>query len=99
MRFGLPSILTLALILPLGATAQLIGPVGSATPFTLSVDPQYPAPYSQATISARSDSLDLTNATMTVTSGGKTVYQGNVQPASLTLGKGGSATQVEVTVA
>ena len=97
MRTYLP--LTLALILPIVASAQSIASFGGAGPsFSLSVDPQYPAPYSQATLSAQSDSLDLANATMTVTVDGKSFYQGGVPPPPLTLGKAGSITKVVMTV-
>ncbi|MDP1689975.1 MAG: hypothetical protein Q8L52_02115 [bacterium] len=91
--------IVLSLTLPLTTSAQSIGGLGDENaPFTLSVDPPYPAPYSQATISAQSQSLDLTNATMSVTVAGKKTYQGSVQPTAVTLGKAGSTTKVGVTI-
>lgn len=95
MRPALLTALTLALLLPLAASAQL----GSTDSFTLSLSPQYPAPFSQATLSAQSGVVDLTNSTMTVTVNGKKVYQGSAQPTPITLGKAGSTTKVDVTVA
>ena len=70
------AVLTLSLLLPAVVTAQFMGSIGNTAPFTVSINPQYPAPYSRMTLSIESSSLDLANATMTVTSGGKNVYQG-----------------------
>ncbi len=84
----------LILLLPLTISAQLGGLEDSGSSFTLSVDPQYPAPYSMATISVSSNTLDLANSTMTLTVGGKQIYQGSIQPTTVTLGKAGSATTV-----
>ena len=98
MRLTFFTSLALALALPLAAAAQLGGTIGDTSPFTLDVTPQYLAPYSRAVISVQSSSLDLTNATMTVSVAGKDTYQGNVQPTSVTLGGAGSATAVKVTL-
>ncbi|MEK7144509.1 MAG: hypothetical protein AAB794_01465 [Patescibacteria group bacterium] len=92
------AVLTLSLLLPAVVTAQFMGSIGNTAPFTVSINPQYPAPYSRMTLSIESSSLDLANATMTVTSGGKNVYQGSVRPVALSLGKAGGVTQVEVTI-
>jgi len=99
MRSGLFIALTVALLLPVVASAQF-GGLGnvSESAFTISVSPQYPAPYSQASISLVSNSLDLTNATLTVSVGGKEVYKGTVRTFSVSLGKAGSVTNVKVTV-
>ncbi len=91
-------IVAFALLLPLAVSAQLGGLGDSGTSFTLSVDPQYPAPYSKATISAQSNTLDLANATMTLTVGGKNIYQGSIQPTTVMLGRAGSATTVVATI-
>src|SRR3989344_7514428 len=97
MRTYLP--FALALMLPLAASAQSFGGLGGTGPsFTLSVDPQYPAPFSMATISAQSDTLDLANALMSVSVGGGKVYQGNAQPTAIALGKAGSLTRVDVVI-
>ena len=98
MRPVLFTTFALALLLPLASGAQGFGSVGGTEPFTLSVDPQYPAPFSQATLGVQSSSLDLTNAIMTVTVAGKELYRGTVQPTKLTLGKAGSITKVTVAV-
>ena len=99
MRFGLFT--TLALLLPIIASAQALGgSLGGAEngSFSVSVNPQYPAPYSQATLSFLSNSLDLTSAAMTITTTGKKIYQGTVQPVAIQLGPAGSITTVGVTI-
>ena len=102
MRFILPLSLALAILLPVTAMAQFMGGAGSApdaaTAFSASIDPQYPAPYSQATLSLVSSTLDLTNATMKVLINGKQIYDGSVQDLAIPLGAGGSMTTVQVTV-
>lgn len=99
MRFSLSTaIITLALALPGAASAQFTGAIGGIAPFTLSVDPQYPAPYSQATVTVLSDSLRLVGATMTVFIDGKETYRGNAQPILVTLGKAGSTTTIVVKI-
>ena len=97
MRVGLLTTLALTLILPTVASAQSFGSVGSTASFTLSLSPQYPAPYSQATLSLVSGSVDLTNATMAVSVAGKNIYKGNVQPLAIALGGAGSLTPAKVT--
>ncbi|MFA6278992.1 MAG: hypothetical protein WCS97_02570 [Candidatus Paceibacterota bacterium] len=94
-RALLVSSLSLLLFLPLAASAQAIG---SMDAFTVTVDPQYPAPQSQAALSAVSSTLDLTGATMVVLVAGKEIYRGNVQPIAIPLGKAGSVTAVVVTM-
>lgn len=89
-----------AFLLPLGASAQFAGTADSMAqaPFTISVSPQFPAPYGQATLSFVSNTLDLANATMSVSVGGKKVYQGGVQTTSVSVGKAGVPVKVAVTV-
>ncbi|MBI4088921.1 hypothetical protein HY415_02390 [Candidatus Kaiserbacteria bacterium] len=97
MRPYLPLVLTF--LLPLASLAQPFGGLGGAGPsFTLSVDPQYPAPFSTASVSVQSDTLDLANALMSVSVGGSKVYQGNAQPTAITLGRAGSVTRVDVVI-
>lgn len=89
----------LALLLPFATTAQsLDGSLGNTDPFTISVNPQYPTPYSQASLSFLSSTLDLTNAVMTVSVGGKQIYKGSVRPIAVPLGGAGSMTSVVVTI-
>ncbi len=91
--------LALALLLPVAVSAQsLDGSIGNTDPFTVSVNPQFPVPGGQATLSFLSSTLDLTNATMTVSVGGKQIYQGSVQPISLPLGKTGVAVSIVVKI-
>ena len=90
----------IALLLPVMAGAQSLGDLGavSGDAFTVSVRPQYPAPHEQATISVLSSSLDLTNAVMTVSVGGKETYRGAVRTFTVVLGATGSVTNVRVTI-
>lgn len=99
MRRGLSFTLTVALLLPLAALAQSFEGLGDfGTPFTLSITPEHPAPYGQVSISTVSSFLDLANATVVVTSSGKRIYEGSVQPVSIALGGAGSVTRVEVAI-
>lgn len=86
------------LILPISVRAQTIGSTIDAQPVTLSILPQYPEPFGEVVVTPQSNSLDLTNSTMTVSVGGKNIYQGTVQPITVKLGKTGSITQVKVTL-
>ena len=89
-----------ALLMPLVSGAQSLGGLGgiSGDAFSLSVTPQYPAPFGQATVSLVSTALDLTRATLTVLVNGKETYKGSVRSFSVPLGKTGSATSVKITV-
>jgi len=99
MRFGLLAITALTLLSPFTATAQSLDSLaGSAEPFTVSINPRYPAPYSQAVVSLLSSTLDLTNASMDVSVGGKRIYQGSVKPVAIPLGRAGSVASVSITV-
>lgn len=99
MRFGLLAITALMLLSPFTATAQSLDSLaGSTEPFTVSINPRYPAPYSQAVVSLLSTTLDLTNASMSVSVGGKRIYQGSVKPVAIPLGRAGSAASVAITV-
>ena len=100
MRLGPSTMFAIALLLPVMAGAQSLGDLGavSGDAFTVSVRPQYPAPHEQATISVLSSSLDLTNAVMTVSVGGKETYRGAVRAFSVALGATGSVTNVRVTI-
>lgn len=98
MRYGLFATMALALLLPATSAAQSLGDLGGNDSFTISVDPSYPAPYSQATLSLVSSAINLSNATMIVSIAGKETYRGNVQPVSVALGKAGSITKVTITI-
>jgi hypothetical protein len=98
MRSGLFTALSISLLVPSLAFAQSLGGLGDISPFTISVTPQYPAPYSTATLSFLSTSLDLANATLNVSVGGKSFYQGSAQPVAVTLGKAGSAADIVATL-
>lgn len=98
MHLALWAVLTPFFLLPLAASAQTLGPVPTGAAFSISVQPQYPAPNSSLTLSLLSSSLDLTNATMAVTVAGKKIYGGAVRPLAIPLGGAGSVTSVAVTV-
>ncbi|MCR4333442.1 MAG: hypothetical protein NUV60_00230 [Patescibacteria group bacterium] len=98
MRLGLFTTFLSILLLPVAASAQSLGGIGDASggSFTVSVAPQFPVPYSTATLSFLSSSIDLANATITVTADGKKIYQGSSQPVSLPLGGAGSSVDISV---
>ena len=89
---------SLALLLPGAALAQSLGGLGDTSSFTVSAAPQYPSPYGTATLSFLSNSLDLSNATLKVSVGGKNIYQGSIQPVAVTLGSAGSITNITATI-
>lgn len=94
-----PVLLAALLILPAVALAQSVGDFTTASsPFTISVNPQYPAPQTQVTLSFLSSSIDLASATMTIVVGDRRVYQGAVHPFAVTLGRAGSITDILVTM-
>lgn len=102
MRLGLLTTLSLpialVLILPIAASAQSLLDSQNVSSFTVSANPQYPSPNSTVTLSFVSSSLNLANATLAVSVGGKNVYRGTVQPVAVTLGKAGSVTNVSATI-
>ncbi len=111
MRFYFATALSLVLLFPSLTSAQtglpaiptidvssLDASIAASDPFTISVDPQYPTPGSQVSISLLSASLDLNNATLTATQNGKQIYKGSVVPMFVQLGKGGSVTNVTLTI-
>ena len=99
MRSGLFITLATTLLLPLVALAQSIGGLGiSGSPFTISASPQYPAPYSQVTVSVLSGSVNITSSTMKAVVNGKEIYSGSARPFSFALGKAGSVTNVKITI-
>lgn len=99
MRSGLLVALSLALLLPIATSAQSLGGIeGGADAFSISVSPQYPSPLGQATLSFLSSSIDLANAVVTVSVGGKQIYQGSSRPVSVPLGKTGSVASVVIKI-
>ncbi|MFZ2167765.1 MAG: hypothetical protein WAV50_02750 [Minisyncoccia bacterium] len=98
MHRTLTTVLALALFLPGVVSAQSIESLGSTDTFSVSVSPQYPASFSQATLSFLSATIDLANAVLTVSVGGKQIYQGSVRPVAIPLGRAGSVAAVTVTV-
>jgi hypothetical protein len=99
MRLALSSTLAAILLLPALASAQsLDGLTTNLQPFSVSLTPQYPAAFAPVSLSFLSSTLDLNNATLAVSVGGKQIYQGSVQPVTVMVGKAGSVTSVTVTV-
>lgn len=98
MRLTLLSTFYLLLLLPSTASAQLGGLGGEDTAFSVSISPQYPAPLSKVSLSFLSSTLDLTNATLSISVDGKNIYKGSVQPVAVTIGKTGSVTSVTATM-
>lgn len=82
-------------VLPLIVSAQSMD---ATDPFTLSISPQYPRPYSTIVINPTSNAVNLANAVMTVVVDGKEIYKGNAQPAAVTLDAPGVLTSVKVTM-
>ena len=105
MRFG-PFVAAFAIVLLLSfmisstADAQSFPGLGNINgdTFSLSVTPQYPSPYSQTTVSPASNSLNLTNATLTVSVNGKETYTGSVHTFPVQIGGAGTVTNVRATI-
>lgn len=96
MRRHILALAVLGIVLPLPSFAQSFG--ASQTPFTISASPQYPLPHSSVTLSFLSSSLDLANATLSVTANGKTIYAGAVHSVTVPVGNAGSVTNIAATV-
>lgn len=71
---------------------------GGGEPFTVSVRPQYPAPFGTATVSFLPGSVNLANATVSVSADGKKLWSGSVRPVAVPLGRAGRVTTVNVTI-
>jgi hypothetical protein len=99
MRLALFSTLAATLLVPFLASAQSLDSLGGGLqPFSVSVTPQYPSAMTSVSLSFLSSTLDLNNATLTVTAAGKQIYQGSVRPVAVMVGKAGSVTSVTVTI-
>lgn len=99
MRLRLFIALMVALVVPGVSLAQSLEGLGDpGSSFSMSVSPLYPAPYGKAILSFLSSSLELTNSTLKVSANGKNIYQGTVQPVSVTLGRVGSVVAVIATI-
>lgn len=98
MRSGLLFACVLTLLLPVVVAAQSLDGLTDTSSFAISASPDYPTPYGKATLSFLSSSLDLANATLSVSIGGKSIYSGSVQPVAVTLGKAGSVVRVVATI-
>lgn len=84
-------------VLPATTRAQSFD-LTNIDPFTVSVTPQNPVPYGQATLSLLSSSLNLANATLTVSVAGKQIYSGGVEAVSIPVGGAGALINVLVSI-
>lgn len=92
----LRTLIGIVLLSPVPTSAQSFADLTNANPLTVSVSPQYPAPYSTVLLTPASGVFDLAAATMTVSAGGKELYRGAAQPTSVTLGAAGTLTTIKV---
>jgi len=85
---------------PAVAVAQFnLGLGTNGSPFSLALSPDYPTPNSSATLSFVSASgLDLSNATLSVTVNGVSVYQGSVQTIPIAIGAPGVLMTITATI-
>lgn len=99
MRYRTLFVLSAFFLLPFAAFAQpAIDGVPDTNPFTVSVDPQYPAPNGTATLSFVSSSFDTAAASMKVFVNGKQTYSGSVQTVPVTLNGSGELLSVVVKI-
>lgn len=68
----------------------------SGEPFTLSVSPQYPLPYGEATVTPISGVLDLSDAVVTAFVNGTAVALSNTRTVTVPLGAAGKAVSVRI---
>lgn len=91
-------LLTLLLIVGVGAAYAAHAQISSTDPLTLELDPQYPSPYQIVTVTPQSSMIDLSASTLTFKVNGKVVQQGSGgEGASIAVGGPGSVTTVTVT--
>ena len=90
----------LLVAVPAVALAQFnLGLGTNGAPFSMALSPNYPAPNSSATLSFVSASgLDLSNATLSVTVNGASVYQGSVQTIPVAIGAPGALMTINATI-
>ncbi|MEK7604370.1 MAG: hypothetical protein AAB442_01040 [Patescibacteria group bacterium] len=92
MRSSFLALVGLSLMLPITASAVVLSGTAASVgqnAFSVTATPLYPVPFGQERLTFLSDSLDLANASVVVSVGGKVVYQGSVQPVMVPLGKAG----------
>lgn len=94
MRLAFFAILGFFIIPPLSVGQTL----GDTYPFTLSISPEYPSPYTSILLTPSSGSLDITAATMRVQVGTKQIYDGSAQPTTVTLAGAGTPVVIKVTM-
>jgi len=97
MRFNVLATLLLILSIPILFFAQTSGAATNGT-FTVSISPQYPEPWSQATLTILSSDIDMANATVDVSAAGDEIYQGSVRPVEIQMGKAGSIANVKIVI-
>lgn len=102
MRISFFISFVLVLIIPFTVSAQSIQPqgtrLGSVSPFTISVSPQYPKPFGQMTLSFLSDTLNMANANLKIYVNSKQIYKGSVKPIQVSIGSTGKPILILATI-
>lgn len=85
----------IAVFLPMLASAQGVGMVD---PIVLSVDPQYPVPYSQIVVTPSSGVYDLPSSIFVLAVNGKEIYRGNAKSVPVMLSAAGTPISIKGTL-
>lgn len=95
MYWRLALIALAAALVPATSFAQM---TDGSKPFTVSVSPQYPRPFTSVTVTPTSNALSVTNASMQLLVNGKQFYTGNATPVQVFIGALGSVTTIKAIV-
>lgn len=92
------SLAIIALIAALGAPGSAFAQFGTE-PVTISISPLYPRPHETVTVTPESTQLNLMTSKVTISANGAVVEEGSGgRSASVTMGAGGTATTIRVSV-
>ncbi len=92
-------LLALVFLLPGTVSAQSFQSLsGGAEAVSISISPDYPAPYGEAFLSLTSGTLDLSASSMVVRVNGKTIHTGGVTSVRMLLGGAGVVHDVDVEI-
>ncbi len=94
---SIASVAGILLVLPLAASADTL--FGVSQPFTLSLSPQHPLPYSTVSVVPVSAQVDVTSGTVTVSVNGKQAVSGGAGSTNILLGAPGVPVSVLVKLA
>lgn len=90
------SLLVLTSVIAVPVHAQTFGDTNTE-PLSVSLDPNYPAPYQTVTVTPASTIFDIAASTVTASVNGTSVYKGSgAQPISITVGGPGSVTTISI---